>query len=185
MSSIWKKIIMNENPYDYVRYLLNGVQWNDSLLEGYRSFHLTMQSIFIAIGAGVSVANLNFRGLAQSASAILILTALAVLGIYIILKMHKIIIDRGYAVDAWSKELIRAEKELPIGKRQFTQSKIEGRGFNFTAAEIDEDKINQLVRKGYARKILDKWLFIGIGVVWSLLLAINFVYLFSRIFGIL
>jgi hypothetical protein len=177
---------MEENPLNYVNYLLRGIQWNDSLILGYRSFHLTLQSIFIAIGAGMTVASLNSNKLAQSALACLIFVALAIIGVWISFRMHKIIKTRSVAVDAWQRELIKAERGLPREKRRFTQSKIDGRGLALTVDQIDDDKIGLLVggEGGYEREILDKWMFIGIRLLWFLLFVINIGYLGVRMFGI-
>ena len=56
----------NNKSNDCLDYLLEGAELNDSLLQAYRSFHLTLQSIFVAIGAGLSVAVLAFNELIRS-----------------------------------------------------------------------------------------------------------------------
>ncbi|MCK4476381.1 MAG: hypothetical protein KAU16_06605 [Methanophagales archaeon] len=116
---------MTDNkPIDYLDYLLEGAELNDSLLQAYRNFHLTLQSIFVAIGAGLSLAVLAFDEIIQFTLATLILVVLAMISIYILIKMHKIIIARGEDVSFWHRKLIRAEQDLPPDRRYFTQFKI-------------------------------------------------------------
>ena len=50
--------MVNKQSIDY---LLAGAQLNDSLLQSYRQLHLTLQSIFVAIGVGLSIAVLAFN----------------------------------------------------------------------------------------------------------------------------
>ena len=71
--------IPNNKPSDYLDYLLGGAELNDSLLQAYRNFHLTLQSIFVAIGAGLSVAVLAFNELIRSTLATLILVVLGII----------------------------------------------------------------------------------------------------------
>lgn len=56
----------NNKSNDYLGCLLEGAELNDSPLQAYRSFHLTLQSIFVAIEAGLSVAVLAFGELIRS-----------------------------------------------------------------------------------------------------------------------
>lgn len=181
----------DDKPIESLDYLLEGAELNDSLLQAYRNFHLTLQSIFVAIGAGLSLAVLAFDELIQFTMATLILVVLAMISIYILLQMHRIIIARGEDVSFWHRKLIRAEQNLPPERRYFTQFKINQRlrrvDANYqelflTEKEISDEKIDLLVEKGlgHTRKILDKWLFIGIGIIWLLLLSISIGYTVYR-----
>jgi len=178
----------DDKPIEYLDYLLEGAELNDSLLQAYRNFHLTLQSIFVAIGAGLSLAVLAFDELIQFTLATLILVVLAMISIYILIQMHRIIIARGKDVSFWHRKLIRAEQDLPPDRRYFTQFKINQRlhraDANYiqelflTERKISDEEIDLLIERGlgHTRKILDKWLFIGIGIIWLLLLAISIGY---------
>ena len=169
-------------------YLLEGAELQDNLLQGYRNFHLTLQSIFIAIGTGLSIAILAFKEVIQFALATLILIVLSIISVYILIKMHRIIIERGKDVNFWHRELIKAEQDLPPDRRYFTRFKIHQKLHRadidhiqklfLSESEISEQDIKLLVDKGlgHTRKILDKWLFVGIGIIWILLVAISIVF---------
>ena len=180
--------IPNNKPSDYLDYLLGGAELNDSLLQAYRNFHLTLQSIFVAIGAGLSVAVLAFNELIRSTLATLILVVLGIISIYTLIQMHKIIIARGKDVSFWHRKLIKAEQDLPPDRRYFTQFKIDQKlrrskanhlqKLFLSKKTITDEEIDLLVERGlgHTRKILDKWLFIGIGIIWLLLFTISIGY---------
>lgn len=180
----------NNKPSDYLDYLLEGAELNDSLLQAYRNFHLTLQSIFIAIGAGLLVAILAFNEPIRSTLATLILVILGIISIYILIHMRKIIIARGKDVNFWHRKIIRAEQDLPPDRRYFTQFKIHQKLHRSDAdhlqklflstgiRRINDNDIDLLVERGlgHTRKILDKWLFVGIGIIWLLLFIISIGY---------
>jgi len=56
----------NNKSNDCLDYLIEGAELNDFLLQAYRNFHLTSQSIFVVIGVGLSVAVLAFNELIRS-----------------------------------------------------------------------------------------------------------------------
>ena len=175
-------------PIEYLDYLFEGAELNDSLLQAYRNFHLTLQSIFVAIGAGLSVAVLVFDEPIRSTLATLILVVLGIISIFILILMHRIIRARGNDVSFWHRKLIRAEQDLPPDRRYFTQFKIYQRLHRaeanhlqelfLTERKIPDEEIDLLVERGlgHTRKILDKWLFIGIGIIWLLLFTISIGY---------
>jgi hypothetical protein len=59
-----------------------GATYQDSLLQAYRNFHLTIQSILIAIGAGLSVATLTFDTTLKTVFSYGLLSVITVLGVY-------------------------------------------------------------------------------------------------------
>jgi hypothetical protein len=182
----------NNKPNDYLDYLFEGAELNDSLLQSYRNFHLTLQSIFVAIGTGLSLAVLAFDNVIQFTLATLILVVLAIIGIYILINMRGIIIARGKDVNFWHRELIKAEQYLLPERRYFTQFKIYQRLHRtdtndlqeifMTNKRVEGNEIDCLIEKGlgHSRKILDKWLFIGIGIIWLLLLGVSIGYTVYR-----
>ena len=48
---------------DKLSTLWKGASYQDNLLQSYRGLHLTVQSILIAVGAGLSIATMTFDGL--------------------------------------------------------------------------------------------------------------------------
>ena len=177
----------DSRPVDYLGYLLQGATMNDSLLQSYRNIHLTMQSIFLAIGTGLFVAVLAFNELAQSISAIAVLVVLTVIAFWAITEIRKIIKKRGEDVNFWHREVITVECSMSPCRRKFTKFKIEQspkeRRGNLekrflTDRVIKEDDIYDLVEEGlgHTRKVLDVWLFDGIEVMWVFLLVVSIGY---------
>lgn len=181
---------------ELIDYLIKGAQLNDSLLQSYRQMHLTIQSIFIAIGVGLFIAILTFTKLAQVVLATLILTVLAGVSLYILYTMRRIIIARGDDVNFWHRKLILVEQDLPPNQRYFTEFKIYQRlhrtdanylkNLFLTNNKISAEEIYVLVERGlgHTRKVLDRWLFIGINIIWFLLLAIGVGYTVYRYLGL-
>jgi len=175
-----------QNAHMY--YLLGFAELNDSLLQAYRNLHLTLQSIFMVLGAGLLVAVLHFNEALRSTLAACVLVALGIISTYILFKIRGIIIARGKDVSYWHCELIKAEQGLPPDRRYFTQFKIYQklqrskaeylRQWTQLAKGLTDEEIRLLVETGlgHTRKILDKWLFIAIVVIWLLLAIIGIGY---------
>ena len=172
----------NKQPIDY---LLAGAQLTDSLLQSYRQIHLTVQSIFVAIGVGLFIAVLVFDKLIQVALATVTLVVLSAVSLYILYTMRKIIVARGEDVNFWHRKLILAEQDLQPEKRYFTEFKVYQKlhraDANYlkemflTDKRIHPDEAHRLVERGlgHTRKVLDKWLFVGIYAIWFILLVIS------------
>lgn len=168
-----------------IDYLLAQAQLNDSLLQSYRQIHLTIQSIFLAIGVGLSVAITTFKECFQIVLTTLTLTLLAGISLYILFRLREIITARGEDVSFWHRKLILAEQSLPPDQRFFTEFKIYQklqrvdanhlRSMFLTDKRIEPPQIDTLVEKGlgHTRRVLDKWLFAGISVMWVFLLGIG------------
>lgn len=93
-----------------IDYLLAQAQLNDSLLQSYRQIHLTIQSIFLAIGVGLSVAITTFKECFQIVLTTLTLTLLAGISLYILFRLREIITARGEDVSFWHRKLILVSK---------------------------------------------------------------------------
>lgn len=166
--------------------LWQGASYQDNLLQSYRNFHLTIQSILIAIGAGISIAILSFDDLMKVVFSYLLLASVSFLGFYLLKKMKKVILARGEDVDYFHKEIIEYEKSLPKDQQVLTAFKVYQK-FNRDKTNIAEyfikftltDSIrSQLTEKGkgHTRKLLDQKLFYGFSLVW---LCFQVVSLFS------
>jgi hypothetical protein len=173
---------------DSIEYILNLANMQDSLLQGYRSMSLTLQSIFIAIASGLAIAVLSFSNIFQSISSLVMLTSTSVLSIFLLAKVRRIILARGNDVNFWHKKLIKLEQELPNDQRYFTEFKIhqklkreqsESTSNIFNSfRKIEDGDIDLILEKGlgHTRKILDKWLFVGLLFIWLIIIAISYLY---------
>lgn len=169
-------ITYQAKPMDKLASLWQGAHYQDNLLQAYRNFHLTMQSILLAIGAGLSVATLTFNDIIKTSLSYLLLLGISILGVYLIKKMKKLIIARGEDVDYFHNQIIEFERSLPKDQQTMTQFKVYQK-FNRDKTNISEyfskfsitDSIrDQLTEKGkgHTRQLLDKKLFNGFGLVW-------------------
>lgn len=173
---------------DSTEFILNGAIMQDTLLQSYRSFHLILQSIFVAVGAGLSIAILSFEKPIQAYLALVILVAIFVLGIYLLLRMRKIIVERGNDVNYWHRELIKAERSHIPTERFFTRFKIHQQARRkdvqhleqlfLSDKEISDSEIDQLIQKGlgHTRRVVDIWLFLGLWTIWLIILVVGSYY---------
>ncbi len=157
-------------------HLWNGATYQDHLLQSYRGFHLTIQSLLIAVGTGLSIAVIAFADLPRVWAAYIILLVITTLAVYLLWSMQALIKARGIDVDYFHKEIILEEQSLPREQQVLTAFKVEQK-FNrgkvdiheyFASFELTPAIRNQLTEKGkgHTRKLLDKYLFWGFYAVW-------------------
>ncbi len=173
-----------EYSSDNITYLMDGASLNDSLLQSYRNFHLTMQSIFLAIGTMLFISIITFKDFLRLTLLFILLLAVFTLSLTILYKMKRIIISRGEDVNFWHRALLKAEQNVPENERYFTMFKIYQQSrykkseerflketFLSENVQIDDEDMDILIDRnlGYTRKILDSWLFTGITIIWALL----------------
>lgn len=161
---------------DKLSSLWQGASYQDNLLQTYRNFHLTTQSIFIAIGAGLSVVTLSCETLFKILVCYGLLTVITCLGFYLLRKMKGLIRARAEDVSYFHRQIIEFEKALPKEDRVLTAFKVNQK-FNrenvdvnsyFRDFELTEKTIDDLVERGlgHTRRLLDKNLFIWFYGVW-------------------
>jgi hypothetical protein len=176
------------NDSETVCYLLDSCSWQENLLQTYRSFHITIQSILLAIGVGLTVTVYSIESFPSHAKPVLIfsflLTAVFILQLFIKSRMKGIIIARGKDINWWHKQIILEENRITPHKRYFTKFKIhqQARRKDINHLEeiflvsskikLEEDQVELLIGKGlgHTRKVIDNQLFRWIGLVWWLLL---------------
>lgn len=149
--------------------LWEGANYQDSLLQSYRSFHLTSQSILIAIGVGLTISIISIDELFKVVLIYILLLLISGMGLFLLFKMKNLISARGEDVDYFHNKIIEQEQELPKMDRVLTAFKVYQK-FNrektdideyFLNFELSEGVISQLTEKGkgHTRKLLDKHLF--------------------------
>jgi hypothetical protein len=165
---------------------------NDSLLQSYRSFHLTLQSFFIAIGAGLVVAMFGFDNPSLTIVAFPILIVVIIIAILMLFLMHRIIISRGKDVSWWHSQIIDAENDLNSEKRCFSSFKFQQKKHRkkrkktpeveelekkFRKEKLSQDDIDILIGTGlgHTRKVLDLGLFVGIFIIWVLIIVMGLI----------
>lgn len=165
-------------------YLLQGASYNDSLLQNYRGFHLRLQAIFVAIGTGLVLAELNAKSPTAARLAGLVLVVEAVASLIIAVQLRSIIRARGKDVDYWHFTLLHVEQDSPSGERYFTRFKIHQKIHRKEVQELEkqlslrklkDDEIRLLIEggHGHTRTFLDKWLFLVFVAIWIVLLAMS------------
>lgn len=166
----------NDRKYDKLTVLWHGANYQDNLLQSYRNFHLTTQSILTAIGVGISVAALSFDSFYKVISSVILFLAISGLALYLLLKMRRLIAARGEDVDYYHDQIIEFEKGMPKSERILTAFKIyqkfsrDKTNINeyFRSFELTEKILSELTErgKGHTRRVLDNNLFKGFMVVW-------------------
>ena len=166
-----------------------GASYQDNLLQSYRNLHLTLQSILIAIGAGLSIAIFTFNTPMNSILSYCLLFVISMLGFYLLLTMRKLINARPEDVDYFHNQIIEFEKTLPKEEQVLTTFKVYQKFHRnktdinqyFKTFELTEDIRMKLTEKskGHTRKILDTQLFIGFLIVWISFHVVSLIKVFS------
>ena len=169
---------------DEASFLLQAAIWQDSLLQTYRTLHLTFQSILLAIGIGLTVSIFSFNEPTLVIVSAVIFLSIWWLQLFSAARFKRIITTRGRDVNYWHREIILAENKIsdPSG-RQFTRFKISQQNFEKQPSLNDKfltkgsmvtlEDTNSLIEQGlgHTRKVIDRQLFTFIRVIWFLLLA--------------
>lgn len=174
-------------------YLLDAAAWQDSLLQSYRSLHMTIQSILLAISAGLLVAAVSISDLFGSLVAVVVLTVIWLFQRYTTTRFKAIVQSRGADVNFWHREILFAEQALPVQFRYFTKFKVYQRlhrsgSAHLTAGLLSEqpltvEEVTQLVEGGLAhtRFAIDEQLFERLASIWLLFVMSSVIYSGYRI----
>ncbi len=179
-------------------YLIAAVTWQESLLQAYRSLHVTVQSILLALGVGLFVVPLtDSPNLTLSA----ILVAVLLLMLFLLhakssQKFAGVVLARGKDINWWHAKLIQCEQGMPSKSRYFTSFKIHQQTQRDVNNEdlkqkyLSDDSNSRLTESdcqsligsglGHTRMVIDQQLFQWIEVIWFfILLATSGVLIFK------
>ncbi|EIU7748478.1 hypothetical protein NQO50_004294 [Vibrio vulnificus] len=175
---------------DNRNYIMAAVAWQDTLLQSYRTLHITIQSILLAISVALAVTALNIDDFPSFsvASAICVLIHLAILCLqkFSTDKFSGVVAARGNDINWWHKELLRFEHGYPPEERFFTQFKVHQQArrddypyleqlFLRSREDLTEQDIDRLIGKGlgHTRKVIDLQLFSWMSWICSLLFLVT------------
>lgn len=162
---------------DLLSFLWKGASYQDKLLQSYRNVLLTIQSIILAAGAGVTVAVIYFDTISQCVLTYGLLVVISVLGIYLLYISRNIIRARSEDVDYFHNQIIHFEKSLSNKQDQvLTRFKVYQKYYRkkgdmdafFESFDVTDEIRQNLTEKGkgHTRKLLDYYLYLGFGGVW-------------------
>lgn len=169
-------------------YIIAAVAWQESLLQAYRSLHVTVQSILLALGVGLFVVPLTDSP-KLTLSAILIAVLLLMLFFLHAKSSRKfagVVLARGEDINWWHARLMQCEQNMPSQSRYFTSFKIhqqKQRGENGNLLEqkylsdapnsqLTDEDCRSLIGTGlgHTRMVIDQQLFQWIEVIWFFIL---------------
>lgn len=170
-------------------FLLQGAMWQDSLLQAYRSLHVTFQSILLAIGIGLVVATMSSVSSSKLPVQPIVSTGL-LFCLWLLQRvtsknLQGIVLNRGDDLNYWHTALILCEQQLPSRHRHFTNFKIhqQARRENVAHLEqlflsdkpIERDQTDLLIEKGlgHTRHVVDQQLFAQISLIWIALVLVS------------
>lgn len=161
---------------DLRTYYWQGAAYQDSLLQSYRGYHLTSQSILIAIGAGLAYGVLSTESYFTMLRLYMLLSVISLLGIYLLYRMRRLIVARGQDVDFFHNRLLQVERNLPKQEQVMTEFKVYQKFHRektdihafFEGYDLSEKTRSELTEKGkgHTRRFLDLQLFIAFLIVW-------------------
>jgi hypothetical protein len=176
------------NKTDERNYLLAAATWQETLMQSYRSLHVTIQSILLAVGVGLAVASLTIATYPSLSLSVIIcafiLTCIAGLHLFSTHKFSGVIKARGKDINWWHKQIIRKDYDCDPNTRYFTKFKIHQQAGRKDVAHLEkifvksnetpsEEQIEELIGKGlgHTRHVIDQQLFVWIGRIWWLLIV--------------
>ena len=116
------------NKTDERNYLLAAATWQETLMQSYRSLHVTIQSILLAVGVGLAVASLTIAEYPSLSPSVIIcafiLTCIAGLNLFSTHKFSGVIKARGEDINWLHKQIIRKDYDCDPNTRYFTKFKI-------------------------------------------------------------
>lgn len=162
-------------------FLLAAVAWQETLLQSYRSLHVTIQGFLLASSSAVLAVQLTGAVQEQTSKPIIVfvfnLIFSALLGLLFWLQsrtakeLRGIVESRAADINHWHMELMFSENELNPSKRAFTYFKTWQHAHRadvthvlpnyLPEAGLTPEKAEELISKGlgHTRKILDVSLF--------------------------
>jgi len=175
-------------------YLLAAAAWQDSLLQSYRSLHITIQSILLAMSAGLFVAVISLTGLLSSITAFLVLIVMWIFQSFTTQRFKNIITARGEDVNFWHREIILAEQQIEIQQRYFTKFKVYQKLHRQDAEYLQDmflsskkagtKDVEILIEKGlgHTRYAIDEQLFQRISWIWSAFVLSSLAFVAFRLY---
>jgi hypothetical protein len=162
-------------PAPYV-HPLDAVVWQDGLLQAYRSFHLVLQSIFSAVGVGLTTAVISFDNPLKARLTFLVLSIVGAVSLAMLFRLRRVIQARAEDVYYWQQELIRAEF-ASNSERYFSRFKVAQILKDHSDLKLDglvsannltEEQIRQLVEHSHTnmREVLDRTYTWAIVLLW-------------------
>ncbi len=94
---------------EVLSYLLDNATLQDSLLQSYRSQHLSTQTILLAITTGLMFGITNTKTIKTTIALFLVQIAFTIFGIFMSYEMTKLIKNRGKDVDFWHHQILELE----------------------------------------------------------------------------
>lgn len=179
---------------DEITFIYGMISHQDFNLQSYRSLHITMHSISLAVAIGLTVFIFSVRNPTTAFLIYLVLAILAAQSFFVFYKMQKMLYRWETNVDFLVTELLKLEKDSIIApsKRYHTVYRIRNmklekgiksvQRINITDAEIDGitfeyNDIRSLASAGIVRRTLNKSVFQSILVVWLILFTMSTVQL--------
>lgn len=168
-------------------FLIDAIAWQETLLQSYRSLHVTIQSILLAVGVGVAIAALTVAPWpdlsAVSLVCAVLLSCLAALQQFSASAFSGVVTARGQDINWWHEQLILAESGLAPDARLFTKFKIHQQCRRRNAQHLEDLFLQArpiaidpsvLIGKGlgHTRRVIDRQLFRSISLIWILLLIV-------------
>lgn len=112
-----------QNQIELLSYLLENSSLQDTLLQSYRSQHLSTQSILLAITTGLMFGIANVDTLTSALALFCVQAGFTLFGIYLLGEMIGLINNRGKDVDFWQQNIldieIRINRKIQIPRRSY------------------------------------------------------------------
>ena len=190
---------MKAKPIEQRGYYLAAATWQDTLLQSYRTFHVTIQGFLVA--AGVTVLSVQLTGAVQSVTPERIENAKLIADVVfnglftgliallfwlqhrLTVELSGIVANRAQDIDYWHKLTMLVENDFDVDQRAFTyfkmwqqakRSSVEHLLPKYLPDEgISPEAAAELIGKGlgHTRQVLDVNLFRRLQILWRAILG--------------
>lgn len=172
-------------PMVSLNYLATHARNYEALLQTYRQINLTTQSVFLILGTFLLSQVITARTLYSALLLQGLLVSITVFSNVVMLKLNRVIRQRGEDVNWWYRKMIRLEQELPYEDRVFTQFKVhQSRGFlnderlakiPVDSSPLGDEDIRALLDADLdqIRRVINTYILQGITLIWIVILLIS------------
>ncbi|MGM0591135.1 MAG: hypothetical protein ACQETI_05795 [Halobacteriota archaeon] len=186
-------------PADRVEICLQHADIQDNLLQNYRNFLITLESVLLAVGVVILTLLISVEGF-RRAVTLGALVLLSIFSIWVIRRGQRIVTARGRDVSYWHERVLENEQELTPPNRVFTEFKLHQKEHRRGHDKVVDDwfnkyengeplsktEVHEVVHHGlsHTRHILDQMIPWALTTAWALLILIGWGISVIEYFGI-
>lgn len=171
-----KSTAFEAGPTSEASFLLEGVAWQDSLLQAYRNYMVVTQSIFLTAAIVLLNSSVTSLDTERKLTFAIPFVGVSLLGLLTLRYLSIALVERANAVDWWQRRLLQHEMQLKSGRHFTTFRTAKEHGFvppDVEAHALTDEDVRTLMRPGIPKVRRVFGFFIpGFYTLWIIMLGI-------------